>query len=154
MNLLTILMLSLFSFSSSQGFKLPASWTPDLKITVESGGGKRNERIRITLTYDSCSYYHQLNGREETTSVTMTETKRAEILNKLRMFRMDKLRSERTRGIVYDMRTDAISLTLDKHSFSVSEGSTTQVHEADRADFRNAFNYLVALVNPNVKTEE
>ena len=127
---------------TSTKFKLPKEWSKEFTVTVSRGGGMLDERLAITLTYDSCKFMHRLQGEKTENTFLMTNDLREEVLKKLHELKVDKIQVDFSVGLIYDKATSSIVFRNQDESFLIQNSAQSEIKRPHRENFNQAFGYL------------
>ena len=127
---------------TSKKFKLPKEWSKEFTITLSRGGGMLDERLDITLTYDSCKFMHRIQGEKTENTFLMTADFRAAVLKRLRELKVDKIQIDFSVGLIYDKATSSIVFQNKDESFFIQDSAHSKIKEPHGENFNQAFGYL------------
>ena len=126
----------------STEFKLPEVWSKDFTITVSHGGGMLNERLDISITYDSCKFMHSVQEELKENSFLMTIESRAAVLKKLHELKVTKIEPDFSNRLTYDKATSSIVFKYKGQSFFIQDSASSNIKKTYKENFNQAFNYL------------
>jgi hypothetical protein len=120
--------------------QVPDQWNPEFTITLSYSGGMRGGSTHIEFTYDQCVFNStpSHDGKAKKHIFKMTETKRAEILAKMRSLQVDSIKSE---SRMYPVN-DGWSKSICFKTYCIEGGTSAEMSEEDKNRFLEAFNYL------------
>ena len=140
--IILLLLPVLSACSQSKDYVLPAKWEKDFKIHVYQGGGMNYESTNIWFRKDSCIYVEMENGRDSVMYFMPDDKILTEIIDSLRVFDVERMKTKSTGGIAHDMETTSICFDKKGSEYCINVGATENVGEKYGRKFFDAFYYL------------
>ncbi|MBY0434666.1 MAG: hypothetical protein K2U26_11200 [Cyclobacteriaceae bacterium] len=122
-------------------FELPNTWEKDFTISLSYTGSMDGSYFEAKLTHDSCTYkrYTRMNKNGEVRkSFAVGKKERTEILEKMREWKVNEIKSESSTRATYDGWQQSICFNFN----CISGGSSTEMTVEDKNRFLDAYRYL------------
>jgi hypothetical protein len=118
---------------------IPDTWAKDFTITLRYSGSMDGSSTLITYTYDAIQYAHNPGMKpKKEGSYKMKESDRAEILKKLRAYKIENVKSETSIAPVNDGHAQL--LCYGHHC--INGGTSAVMSDEDKDVFNSTYNYL------------
>lgn len=129
------------------------TWDSTLVVHLYYGGGMRYESKNIYFRQDSCIVIDMEQGKDLYSGFAMNNEHKTAVLALLKKHRFLNLKQSEDRGFAHDKATTSICLEGSK-KHCISSGSSTEIHDNDRADFVDLFNELETYARTNTASKK
>ncbi|HLP13070.1 MAG TPA: hypothetical protein VK177_14130 [Flavobacteriales bacterium] len=131
--------------SCSKGGGSYKTFDKTLEIHLYWGGGMRYASENVYIRYDSCIRVDMEQGVDRVTKFAMTDELRKQVLDILDQCQPKSIQQSNKHYFAHDKATTRVEFKLNgKHDFSASSGSSTEIAEGSRENFRNLWDKLDA----------
>jgi hypothetical protein len=138
--IVTAFMMTYCAGISAYAQELPKEWTKEFVITLNYHGSMSGGYTNVRYTYDSVIYNSTPSHSEgpKKKIYLLKPADRAEILKKLREFKVDKIKAEDEIHAVHDGWSQSICLGLT----CIEGGTSVEMDENNKNRFLDAYRFL------------
>jgi len=136
------ILLLTFSSAFADRIPLPENWTSDFRIDLSSSGGMMPSTSSVAFTYDSCKYISTAGSKTKIIAFKLNLQQRAEILKQMHVFKVGEIREDFSVGATLDKGNTSFCYKTSAGTQCYSDSGASEINEADRDNFHDAYNYL------------